>query len=145
MAKPSGTSVGAKSEINDFRDTARPPRLRLRDPAIQTSDPGISRIPTKRYKATTMGRLRSNENWACSKRAETGAIIPAALVNAPKTRIRTRIAKSNRFANGPMEERCSPFQRFLPGITASRPTLSCGHALTQSKQNVQSTLLFFFG
>ena len=68
---------------------------------MQTSDPGIINIPPRRNKAITIGLWRSNKNCVRSRRLETGAIIPAEFVKAPKTRIRTRTAKSKRFANVP--------------------------------------------
>ena len=37
-------------------------------------------------------------------------------------------------------ERCGSCQSCWAGITGSRPTLSCGHAWTQSRQKVQSRL-----
>ena len=40
--------------------------------------------------------------------------------------------------NSPIDERSRSLQRSDPGIVASTPTLSCGQARTQSRQNVQS-------
>ena len=56
-----------------------------------------------------------NDDRNCSCHSTTGPTIPAALANAPKTKTRTRTARSGRFPNRPMPERTGSLQRSLPG------------------------------
>src|SRR5262249_3654956 len=64
----------------------------------------------------------------------------AAITKAATTRRSASAATSRRCDNRPIDDRRLSWTRSVPGTTASSPTLSCGHACTQSRQNVQSRL-----
>jgi len=72
-------------------------------------------------------------------------MLAAALLNAANTSTRASAARSGRSDNSPTEARCGSPASSSTGVARTMPTLSCGHAATQSRQNVQSRLPRFAG
>src|SRR5690349_22725045 len=71
-----------------------------------------------------------------SRHTATGTTMAAALTNAEKTSTRASAAISRRREKRPSEDRTGSFTRLRAGAIARIPTLSWGHAFTQSRQNV---------
>src|SRR5258707_5464485 len=146
MLAPSGASVITNRFAISSRELLTEPSRWLiqAHPAITRA--GITQIVRPKKIASSKGLPGSQKSSRSKLRKfSTGKAIPAELANAPKTSTPTKTAKSARRANRPMEERARSIHNDLAGVVAIIPTLSCGHALTQSRQKVQSRLLSFLG
>ena len=70
--------------------------------------------------------------------AKIGAVIANAFNRPPKVNSTASAAMSRRSVSRPMPERRRRSSSSAPGTPTASATLSCGHACTQSRQNVQS-------
>ena len=82
--------------------------------------------------------VSSNEFVTAATRSSQGPVIPAAFAKAPNDKSASIAATSTREATRPIEEPHRRSVKATLGDCVRIPTLSCGQASTQSKQNVQS-------
>ena len=80
----------------------------------------------------------SNEFVTDATRSSQGPVIPAAFAKAPNDKSASIAATSTREVTRPIDEPHRRSVKATLGDCVRIPTLSCGQASTQSKQNVQS-------
>jgi len=123
MAAPSGASVSEKRQASSRAGMVPLQAIRFRKAATPIASAGINASAARKKMALI---------------APGGIVMAAAPAKAANTSTSVSAATSARRDSLPIEERCGSRSKSLPGATTSKPMLSCGHARTQSRQNVQS-------
>ena len=130
--------------IIDARGVRVNHRVRAAPIAISTNGTSTSTIPNKAPRTGASDRAPSMVASPCSI-ARAGAVIPSALIRPPKTNTTAKAARSRRRVSQPMPDLRRESTSSSAGTRVARAMLSCGHACTQSRQNVQSMLPTFAG
>src|SRR6185369_3463344 len=141
MPDASGTSAREKRRINS-RAGAVIPAIALPARTLQLIRIAGATMSAKKNKILVTGKMEVKFRRAatCSLQADMGPTIIAAVAKAANTNAKPNAAMSSRCEKRPTEERRGSRTISRPGGVAITPTLSCGQARTQSRQNVQSKL-----